>query len=61
MGKYNGFNTGGGNMQQLMRQAQKMQQEVARVQGRLAIPNSNPAWAAAWSRSSLTEPRNSRA
>ena len=32
MGKYNGFNTGGGNMQQLMRQAQKMQQEVARVQ-----------------------------
>lgn len=32
MGKFNGFNTGGGNMQQLMRQAQKMQQEVARVQ-----------------------------
>ena len=32
MGKYNGFNAGGGNMQQLMRQAQKMQQDVARVQ-----------------------------
>ena len=32
MGKYNGFKTGGGNMQRLMRQAQKMQQEVARVQ-----------------------------
>lgn len=32
MGKFNGFNAGGGNMQQLMRQAQKMQQDVARVQ-----------------------------
>ena len=33
MGKFNGFNPGGaGNMQQLMRQAQKMQQDVARVQ-----------------------------
>ena len=32
MGKFNGFNTGASNMQGLMRQAQRMQQEVARVQ-----------------------------
>lgn len=32
MGKYNGFRTGGGNMQQIMQQAQKMQQNVAKVQ-----------------------------
>ncbi len=32
MAKFNGWNTGGGNMQNLMRQAQKMQQEVQRVQ-----------------------------
>ena len=32
MGKFNGFNTGASNMQGLMRQAQRMQQEDARVQ-----------------------------
>ncbi len=32
MGTFNGFNTGASNMQGLMRQAQRMQQEVARVQ-----------------------------
>lgn len=32
MAKFNGWNNGGGNMQNLMRQAQKMQQEVQRVQ-----------------------------
>lgn len=32
MGKFNGFNAGGGNMQQIMKQAQRMQQDVARVQ-----------------------------
>lgn len=32
MGKFNGFNAGGNNMQQLMRKAQQMQQDVARVQ-----------------------------
>lgn len=32
MARNGGFNLGGGNMQQLMRQAQKMQQDVARVQ-----------------------------
>ena len=32
MAKFNGWNTGGGNMQNLMRQAQKMQQDVQRVQ-----------------------------
>ncbi|MBR0157166.1 MAG: YbaB/EbfC family nucleoid-associated protein [Clostridia bacterium] len=33
MAKYNGWgNAGGGNMQNLMRQAQRMQQEVQRVQ-----------------------------
>ena len=32
MGKFNGFNTGASNMQGLMRQAKRMQQEVARVQ-----------------------------
>ena len=35
MGKYNGFNTGGGNMQQLMRQAQKMQQQMMQMQQEL--------------------------
>ncbi len=32
MGKFNGFRPGGGNMQDLMRQAQKMQENVQRVQ-----------------------------
>ena len=32
MAKYNGWNGGGGNMQNLMRQAQKMQQDVQKVQ-----------------------------
>ncbi len=32
MAKFNGWNTGGGNMQNLMRQAQKMQENVQRVQ-----------------------------
>ena len=32
MGKFNGFRPGGGNMQDLMRQAQKMQENVQKVQ-----------------------------
>ena len=43
MGKFNGWNGGGGNMQNLMRQAQKMQQDVQRVQaeiGNTAFPVS---------------------
>lgn len=39
MGKFGGFNNGfggGGNMQQLMKQAQKMQQDMAKAQEELA-------------------------
>lgn len=39
MGKFNGFGGGGfggGNMQQLMKQAQKMQQDMAKAQEELA-------------------------
>ena len=35
MARYNGGFGAGGNMQQMMRQAQKMQQEIARVQQEL--------------------------
>ena len=36
MAKFNGWgNAGGGNMQNLMRQAQKMQQDVARIQAEI--------------------------
>ncbi len=36
MAKFNGFGGGGGNMQQLMRQAQQMQQKLAEAQKELA-------------------------
>lgn len=36
MGKFGGFGGGMGNMQQLMRQAQKMQQEMAKAKEELA-------------------------
>ncbi|MBS7262056.1 MAG: YbaB/EbfC family nucleoid-associated protein [Eubacteriales bacterium] len=35
MAKFNGFGGGGGNMQQMLRQAQKMQADMARVQAEL--------------------------
>lgn len=36
MGKFGGFGGGMGNMQQLMRQAQKMQQDIAKAKEELA-------------------------
>ena len=36
MGKFGGFGGGMGNMQQIMRQAQKMQQEMAKAKEELA-------------------------
>ena len=41
MGKFNGFNTGASNMQGLMRQAQRTQQEVARVQEEVGNTDSD--------------------
>ena len=35
MGKFNGFNTGASNMQGLMRQAQRMQQQMLQMQQEL--------------------------
>ncbi|MDR0696613.1 MAG: YbaB/EbfC family nucleoid-associated protein [Christensenellaceae bacterium] len=36
MGKFGGFGSGGGNMQNMMRQAQKMQEEMLKAQEALA-------------------------
>lgn len=51
MGKFNGFNTGASNMQGLMRQAQRMQQEVARVQEEVGNTDLKQVSAAARSKS----------
>ena len=48
-GKFGGMGgMGGGNMQQLMRQAQKMQEQLARPRKNWTTRSTRPRAAAAW-------------